>query len=1123
MKTRASIPRTPAHYGCKYCKRQNFNSVGALIRHQSTGLCGRMKRQDDLGIKTNSRPESQVTLPLENDPSSDEEDAFLPCFSPPSPPKKRSFRTEAREEIHQEDRHVAMAIGGLFEEEADAPQESDSDVSEQMEYIDKESEDITPDLAHDEGDSSSDEEDSEEEDEKLPPSPGNGPESPGNDPDGHEDVKPNTYIRDQFREYCAHATENFIPLSQDEIRCIRLLHVLKLKNAPLNSYEAIMRWHLIQAQKIRPHESLANYPHYIGRKTIIKKLIKRYNYENKLPYKKTVRLPVSGTTVRITCHSAQATIQRLLTDPRIKAEDYLFWDGNPLQPPPKNLDYVADLNTGRAYLETHVILASKEGQQLMPIVLYSDGTAVSHFHDMEIIQVNMALGTMTRIARNQPHCWAPLGYVEKVHEHGGRGRDILAQSNHMETFDDRSVDSDETVLDASEVEHLGETNAQDFHMMMGVILEELWDLQPGGFLWDHHCPTTGEDTPDIHYQIFVPFVKADSKEADLYAGKYAQRFSTKQICRKCHIPLADADNHQAKIKLKTVSEIAKLIQKGDLQGLKDISQTYLANCFHNLRFSMANDYGIHGSCPSELLHAFLLGLFKYLRDIFFEMIGKDSEGARQLNALAKVYSRFFARQSDRTMPGTSFTKGIQVGKLMGKDYRGVLVIILAMVNSTKGRAILQKYRNFKKESDLDDWILLVETMLEWESYLNEPRMDLKTVKRLGQKHRYIMYLMRKVAQRNKGMGLKLTKFHMILHIMDDILEFGVPLEYDTSANESFHKAAKKASKMTQRAAETFNFQVSNRLIEFEVIDLAMEEIENGLVPWDFYHRGEEKPHARPENETEGLENATPEHEIWTGETKIVIDLDEDGDVGFLLRTRSKFAKNARWNRDLLHFLYQMQALVSTERMQIYTCHRRNGQTFRGHPHYRGKGPWKDWVWVDWVGYGHVPCHIWCFVVLEDMPLGRNRLEYGGIPLCNGTFAVVESSNFVDNGEEEMDTSLMVPIDKEAVLDGDGKVAKRTFFLADTEAFLDPCCVIPDIGGPPCRYFVVRPRNQWAERFEKWVNLPHRNDEMEELVTPKEESEPPEEKTGVDSGSEDGSDAEFAAARRQKRRKGHQKR
>ena len=87
--------------------------------------------------------------------------------------------------------------------------------------------------------------------------------------------------------------------------------------------------------------------------------------------------------------------------------------------------------------------------------------------------------------------------------------------------------------------------------MLGVILEEFVDLQPEGFLWDHHDPVTGEDTPDIHYQIFVPFVKAeDSKEADLFAGKYGQRFSAQQICRKCHIPLANADDHLARDKLK---------------------------------------------------------------------------------------------------------------------------------------------------------------------------------------------------------------------------------------------------------------------------------------------------------------------------------------------------------------------------------------------------------------------------------------------------------------------------------------------------------------------------------------------------------------------------------------------
>ena len=118
-----------------------------------------------------------------------------------------------------------------------------------------------------------------------------------------------------------------------------------------------------------------------------------------------------------------SAIQHLLTDPRLVPENYLFWDGNPLQGPPEKLYYVGDLNTGLAYRETYAKIIGKEKgrQQLMPIVLYSDGTAISHFHDMEIIQVKIALGTMTRVARNKPHCWAPLGYVEKVHEHGGRG------------------------------------------------------------------------------------------------------------------------------------------------------------------------------------------------------------------------------------------------------------------------------------------------------------------------------------------------------------------------------------------------------------------------------------------------------------------------------------------------------------------------------------------------------------------------------------------------------------------------------------------------------------------------------------------------------------------------------
>ena len=149
-------------------------------------------------------------------------------------------------------------------------------------------------------------------------------------------------------------------------------------------------------------------------------------------------------------------------------------------------------------------------------------------------------------------------------------------------------------------------------------------------------------------------------------------------------------------------------------------------------------------------------------------------------------------------------------------------------------------------------------------------------------------------------------------------------------------------------------------------------------------------------------------------------------------------------------------------MPIYTCHRRKGQTFRGHPHYRGKGPWKDWVWVDWGAHGRVPCHIWCFVVLDNMPSGRNALHYGGIPLSNGVFAVVESSGIMDNEAEVTKSDLLMPISKEIEIHPDKTVGRRTFYLADTEAFEGPCCAIPDIGGPPNKYFVVLPRIFYVE-------------------------------------------------------------
>ena len=116
-----------------------------------------------------------------------------------------------------------------------------------------------------------------------------------------------------------------------------------------------------------------------------------------------------------------------------------------------------------------------------------------------------------------------------------------------------------------------------------------------------------------------------------------------------------------------------------------------------------------------------------------------------------------------------------------------------------------------------------------------------------------------------------------------------------------------------------------------------------------------------------------------------------------------------------------------------------------------------------------------------MPKGRGRLEHGGVALDDGVYAVVEVATVEDNDEEVGKSDLMTPIVKEVELLEGGIVGKRTFYLADTEAFADPCCVVPDLGGPSNRYFVVKPRNQWAREFIRWLEDPHSWDDMKESL------------------------------------------
>ena len=116
-----------------------------------------------------------------------------------------------------------------------------------------------------------------------------------------------------------------------------------------------MEWHLRESGKMEHYEELKDCQDYVSRHVMMNRLRKRYNMDNKYPYKKKVKLPVCGTTIRLSLHDPGAVIQSLLTDPRIQDTDYLFPNHGPLAPPPEKDGKVSELNTG-AVSYTHLTL-----------------------------------------------------------------------------------------------------------------------------------------------------------------------------------------------------------------------------------------------------------------------------------------------------------------------------------------------------------------------------------------------------------------------------------------------------------------------------------------------------------------------------------------------------------------------------------------------------------------------------------------------------------------------------------------------------------------------------------------------------------------------------------------------
>ena len=899
--------------------------------------------------------------------------------------------------------------------------------------------------------------------------------------DGLDEQDPADKPLVQHREHVRNAVIHSVSLTQNEERLIDLCHLLCHKGAPLCTTDAVMEWYLKQVGQLKFWMRPSDCAHWMSREDLFKKLARRCNVALPMHTITPLALPSTDASVNIVHYEASELVVQLLTDPRFGDDSWLHFNDDPLAAPPEDLDYLEDINTGLCYTETHKKKITASNQVLCPIILCDDECVNGQFDKLPLQQIRFTIGLLKNKEREKDYAWKTLGYVPAdASKYLSKGCQDFAKSDHAAAHilknylnQDLPGDSDDLMLPNFE----GKTHkSQDLHAILAVILSSLKRLCQSGMKWDYKH--RGKLCKELEFVFFIACIKCDTQEADKLCGHYTSRTKgVKSICRHCTCPTSELSQPTLPpgTRMKTPALITPLVERNDRDGLKNLSQQNLVNCFYDLPFGEHNKMGIHGATPLEMLHHILLGIFPMIREVLLLKLGKDSALKERINQIAKLLGRFFARQSERDLPKTQFYKGLFEGKLCGKEYTGVLLLMDAVFLSGTARQVLKSSgrRAFKEDCLIDDWVLLVELLLQWEKYLKLPRLEIKHVRRLKRKHRFIMKLIERIAKRTSGMGLNTMKFHGIVHLVDDMLNFGVPSTLDTGPNESHHKTPKAVSTMTQKDAKTFEPQVANRQEELHLLDIAKAEVK-GRCSWAYFVleqvRGplEEKPSIDPNVD-------------WTGGSRLEVFLGDDGNP-----THKYVRNNERhslWDTDVVSYLLSLQTQLlpfGVDRMSICTEHKRGDQIFRGHPNYRGRGMWNDWALFDWGFHGRLPCEIYCFVDLRRVPQDFS-IVFASCVVEKAVYAVVESAEWDKSPDGKFKTcsELFMPLKKEIQVDDDtGKISKRRFYLAPVDSIVKPLCVIPDVGPELSRYYAVKPQGEWADEFVKWLEAPHSHDDAE---------------------------------------------
>ena len=233
-------------------------------------------------------------------------------------------------------------------------------------------------------------------------------------------------------------------------------------------------------------------------------------------------------------------------------------------------------------------------------------------------------------------------------------------------------------------------------------------------------------------------------------------------------------------------------------------------------------------------------------------------------------------------------------------------------------------------------ISLFQEILWYSCWMSKDEYDCKTLKAPENNIHLLLATFKAVLSRNEGYGMKIQKFHQLVHGPANIDSFGSPKNVGSRPCEKNLKThAKAPGRATQKRGETFHQQCGQRMYEMLVIQQALKDhLGEGITPVKDF---ESKKADTSSNKANGV-----------GGLQFIVAIKGAGYLGkltFKVKNSQLSNQIPALSGDIVGFIAKFVVQFCPKMtLTVWSEYRNDGMLFHGQSRFRS---WQAWSVFEW--------------------------------------------------------------------------------------------------------------------------------------------------------------------------------